>query len=123
MGTKECGHYNAQSTPMIGEAGRTGDWRAKRPVIDAAACLAAKAGKVDVPDLLVAMPRRLHHAGRAAGCRPRVLQGLRHLRRGVPGGAIAMVPEAEHGACEIDTAETEAGQMSAECLARPARSS
>src|SRR5450759_413474 len=29
---------------------------------------------------------RLHHAGRRAGHRPHLLQGLRHLCRGVPGG-------------------------------------
>jgi len=45
MGTKECGHITASSTPSKGEAGRTGDWRVKYPVIDNDVCTPARRGK------------------------------------------------------------------------------
>ncbi len=45
MGTRECGHIAAQSTPSIGEAGNTGDWRVKHPVIDNSKCTPGKSGK------------------------------------------------------------------------------
>ena len=36
----------SMSRPSVGEAGRTGDWRNSRPVMDAVKCLAVKQGKV-----------------------------------------------------------------------------
>lgn len=45
MGTRECGHVGAVASPCIGEAGRTGDWRTMRPVVDKEKCLAVKADR------------------------------------------------------------------------------
>ncbi len=45
MGTRDCKHGSAVSTPCIGEAGRTGDWRTVRPVLDRSKCLAVKADR------------------------------------------------------------------------------
>lgn len=45
MGTRECGHITASSSPAKGEAGRTGDWRVKYPVIDPEKCTPARTGK------------------------------------------------------------------------------
>jgi pyruvate ferredoxin oxidoreductase delta subunit len=42
MGTRDCNHISGESRPTIGEAGRTGDWRLERPVIQLAKCTAAK---------------------------------------------------------------------------------
>jgi pyruvate ferredoxin oxidoreductase delta subunit len=42
MGTKECNHITASSSPAVGEAGRTGDWRVSYPVIDYNRCTPAK---------------------------------------------------------------------------------
>lgn len=92
----------AMSTPCVGEAGRTGDWRSKRPVLDAAACLAAKAGKVtcqicwvDCPDACIEQ-----------GAPPRVdldhCKGCGICAEECPAGAITMVPEGEPGSCELD---------------------
>ena len=41
MGTRDCNHISCVSSPSIGEAGRTGDWRASRPVIDHQRCTPA----------------------------------------------------------------------------------
>ncbi|MCP4137620.1 MAG: pyruvate ferredoxin oxidoreductase [bacterium] len=45
MGTKECGHITASSSPAKGEAGRTGDWRVKHPVINHEVCTPSKTGR------------------------------------------------------------------------------
>ena len=45
MGTRDCKDITASSTPAKGEAGRTGDWRTKFPVIDLSVCTPAKTGK------------------------------------------------------------------------------
>lgn len=61
MGTINCGHEIAISSPAAGEAGTTADWRTERPVLEAALCLAAKQGKescqlcwVYCPDVCIA---------------------------------------------------------------------
>jgi pyruvate ferredoxin oxidoreductase delta subunit len=45
MGTRDCEHIGAVSSPCIGEAGRTGDWRTARPRLDITKCLAVKANR------------------------------------------------------------------------------
>jgi pyruvate ferredoxin oxidoreductase delta subunit len=42
MGTRECGHITASSSPSIGEAGRTGDWRINHPEFDYTKCTPAR---------------------------------------------------------------------------------
>jgi pyruvate ferredoxin oxidoreductase delta subunit len=38
--------FSAQSIPVVGEAGNTGEWRLKVPVVDSEKCLAAKQKKM-----------------------------------------------------------------------------
>ncbi|MBM3157476.1 MAG: pyruvate ferredoxin oxidoreductase [Chloroflexi bacterium] len=45
MGTRSCGHICGESSPGIGEAGITGDWRDSRPVIDLDKCTPSKKNK------------------------------------------------------------------------------
>jgi len=45
MGTRNCQHICDESSPGIGEAGRTGEWRNALPVIDEQKCLPAKQNK------------------------------------------------------------------------------
>ena len=45
MGTRNCKHICCESSPGIGEAGRTGEWRDSRPVIDWKRCIPAKQNK------------------------------------------------------------------------------
>lgn len=44
--TKGCDQKTAMSWPCVGEAGRTGDWRTARPVLDPEKCIAARKNKV-----------------------------------------------------------------------------
>ena len=39
MGTRDCKHICDESSPGIGEAGRTGEWRNTLPVIDEEECI------------------------------------------------------------------------------------
>ncbi|MBN1375570.1 MAG: 4Fe-4S binding protein [Dehalococcoidia bacterium] len=45
MGTRDCNHICDVSSPGIGEAGRTGEWRTHLPVIDTSRCTASKLNK------------------------------------------------------------------------------
>ena len=98
MGTRDCQHQIAMSSPAAGEAGATGDWRTERPVLDPALCLAQKQGKeacqlcwVYCPDLCI-----------ARGVPPAVLltycKGCGICAEVCPTDAIAMVPERESAA-------------------------
>ena len=45
MGTRDCKHISDESSPAIGEAGKTGEWRSSFPVIDNTKCTPARQGK------------------------------------------------------------------------------
>ena len=45
MRTRDCGHICGESSPSIGEAGATGEWRTSYPVIDPDRCTPAKQNK------------------------------------------------------------------------------
>jgi len=45
MNTRDCGHIISGSSPAKGEAGKTGEWRTQRPVVNKEKCLSAKANK------------------------------------------------------------------------------
>jgi pyruvate ferredoxin oxidoreductase delta subunit len=45
MGTRDCGHICGESSPGIGEGGKTGEWRSSRPVIDEDKCTPARKNK------------------------------------------------------------------------------
>ena len=45
MRTRDCGHICGESSPGIGEAGKTGEWRTVRPVINIKKCLPSKTNK------------------------------------------------------------------------------
>lgn len=89
------------SRPAAGEAGATGDWRSRRPVLDAAACAAAKAGSVTCQLCWAYCP----DACIAKGAPPVVdltyCKGCGICAQECPSSAIAMVAEAEHGVCDL----------------------
>jgi len=101
MGTKACGSEIAQSTPSVGEAGRTGDWRAKYPVIAAEKCLAVKAGKETCQICWVYCPDACITRGVGPAIELEYCKGCGICAEECPADAIEMVPEAEHGVCDI----------------------
>ena len=42
MNTRGCNQISAMASPSTGEAGKTGQWRTQRPVIDHSRCIPAK---------------------------------------------------------------------------------
>jgi pyruvate ferredoxin oxidoreductase delta subunit len=101
MGTRDCKSEISMSRPSVGEAGRTGDWRSKYPVIDGGACLAAKQGKVTCQICWSYCP----DACMAQGVPPTIdleyCKGCGICAEVCPADAIAMVPEGEHGVCDV----------------------
>jgi len=45
MQTRNCGHLCGESSPAIGEAGKTGEWRTETPSIDHNKCIPSKRSK------------------------------------------------------------------------------
>lgn len=105
MGTKECGCEIAMSTPSIGEAGKTGDWRNSRPVMESGLCLAVKQGKVTCQLCWAYCPDSCITKGVGPEIALEYCKGCGICSEVCPAGAIAMVPEAEHGTCAVDFAE------------------
>ena len=101
MATTKHGQEIAMSTPAVGEAGLTGDWRSDHPVIDAVRCSAAKQGRETCQMCWVYCP----DACIARGVPPIVdltyCKGCGICAEVCPSKAIDMVPEAEHGTCLI----------------------
>jgi pyruvate ferredoxin oxidoreductase delta subunit len=105
MGTRDCGSEISMSRPSVGEAGKTGEWRNKRPVMDASKCLAAKAGKVTCQICWVYCPDVCISQGAGPVIDLTYCKGCGICAEECPADAIDMVPEAQHGTCEIDAAE------------------
>lgn len=96
----------SMSRPAVGEAGRTGDWRSIRPVIDPSKCLAAKAGRITCQICWVYCPDGCIAQGAGPVIDLTYCKGCGICAQECPADAIEMVPEALHGACGLDeTAE------------------
>jgi hypothetical protein len=55
---KKDKNISAMSTPAIGEAGLTGDWRDMKPVIDHSKCIPSVKKKAGLLFMLVVLSRR-----------------------------------------------------------------
>lgn len=101
MGTRECGSEISISRPSVGEAGATGDWRNARPVMDAAKCLAVKQGKLTCQICWAYCPDACITQGIGPVIDLAYCKGCGICAEECPSGAIAMVPESEHGVCDL----------------------
>lgn len=91
----------SMSRPSVGEAGRTGDWRSKRPVMDAPACLAVKQDKVTCQICWAHCPDSCIARGVPPTFDLVYCKGCGICAEECPSGAISMAPEAEHGVCDL----------------------
>lgn len=92
----------SMSAPAKGEAGRTGDWRSKRPVLVAReACLAVKADKVTCQLCWAYCPDACVSRGIGPEFDLEYCKGCAICAEVCPAGAIEMQAEAEHGVCNI----------------------
>jgi pyruvate ferredoxin oxidoreductase delta subunit len=92
----------SMSRPAIGEAGRTGEWRGSRPVMDPAKCLAAKQGKVTCQICWVYCPDGCIAQGVGPVIDLVYCKGCGICAQECPAGAIEMQPESLHGMCTVD---------------------
>lgn len=92
----------AMSKPATGEAGRTGDWRSKLPVLTAEKCSAVKLGKATCQLCWVYCPDACVSRGIGPVFDLEHCKGCGICAEMCPTGAIEMVPEALHGACVIE---------------------
>lgn len=93
----------SMSKPSRGEAGRTGDWRSKRPVLVVAEkCSAVKQGKVVCQLCWVYCPDACVSRGIGPVFDLEFCKGCGICAEVCPTGAIEMQDEAEHGICELE---------------------
>jgi len=90
----------AMSKPAVGEAGLTGDWRSKHPVIDPASCSAAKRGRESCQLCWVYCPDACVTRGAPPVIELTYCKGCGICAEECPSEAIEMVAEGEHGVCE-----------------------
>ena len=97
-------HEISMSTPSVGEAGRTGDWRSSRPVMIGELCLAVKQGKAVCQLCWVYCPDACIAKGVGPTIELEYCKGCGICAEVCPSGAIEMQPEHEHTGCEIEGA-------------------
>ena len=95
MNTIDCGHISNVSSPSIGEAGRTGDWREWRPVIDSEKCIPAKRNRPSCFLCWLYCPEAVITKSIPVEIDLEYCKGCGICAAECPSGAITMV--AEHG--------------------------
>lgn len=95
----------SMSRPAVGEAGATGQWRNKRPVMDAALCLAAKSGRVTCQICWLYCPDGCIAQGAGPVIDLTYCKGCGICAQECPSEAIVMAPEALHGVCALPDEE------------------
>jgi pyruvate ferredoxin oxidoreductase delta subunit len=101
MSTRDCGSEISMSRPSAGEAGRTGDWRNERPVMDGTVCLAVKAGKATCQLCWAYCPDGCIRKGAGPEIDLTYCKGCGICSSVCPSGAISMKPERDTGTCGI----------------------
>ena len=95
----------SMSRPSVGEAGRTGDWRSSRPVMQPELCSAVKTGKVTCQICWSLCPDACISQGIPPAIELEYCKGCGICAEECPTSAIGMVPEREHGTCELPEGE------------------
>ena len=93
MGTRDCNHICDESSPGIGEAGRTGEWRTHLPVIDDKKCTASKLNKATCFLCWLYCPEGVVKAGIPVEIDLTYCKGCGICAEECPSGAIVMVDE------------------------------
>jgi pyruvate ferredoxin oxidoreductase delta subunit len=101
MGAIKSGNEIAMSTPAVGEAGLTGDWRSDHPAIDAEKCSAALQGRETCQLCWAYCPDACVTRGAPPVVDLTYCKGCGICAEMCPSDAIEMVPETEHGSCEV----------------------
>lgn len=100
MSKDDCSRIS-MATPSAGEAGLTGDWRSRRPVMDSSKCLAVKQGRATCQLCWVYCPDNCIAKGVGPTIALEYCKGCGICSTQCPAGAIEMVPEHEAGNCNL----------------------
>ncbi|MEE8471121.1 MAG: 4Fe-4S binding protein [Dehalococcoidia bacterium] len=95
MATRGCGHICGESSQGIGEAGKTGEWRNSRPVIDSEKCIPARQGKPACFVCWLYCPDAVISRTVPVGIDLEYCKGCGICASVCPAGAITMVNEEE----------------------------
>lgn len=91
----------SMSAPAQGEAGKTGDWRSKRPILSGELCSAVKQGKVTCQICWALCPDGCIAQGVPPTIDLTYCKGCGICAEECPGKAIDMQPEQQHGVCNL----------------------
>lgn len=100
-GVPSGAHQVSMSTPSIGEAGHTGDWRNEYPAVASDACLAVKQSTVTCQICWIHCPDSCITQGIPPTVELDYCKGCGICAEVCPANAIEMLPEAAHGTCEL----------------------
>ena len=101
--TRHCNQKTAMSWPCIGEAGKTGDWRTMRPVLNADKCIAAQKGKVVCMQCWVFCPDNTITRTAPPSFVLEYCKGCGICAVVCPTKAIEMLPEHEHEEMPVES--------------------
>ena len=93
MKTRDCGHICGESSPGIGEAGNTGEWRTVRPVINLKKCLPSKVNKPSCFQCWLYCPEAVISRTVPVKINYTYCKGCGICSEVCPAGAITMTPE------------------------------
>ncbi|MDY6918090.1 MAG: 4Fe-4S binding protein [Chloroflexota bacterium] len=93
MHTRDCDHISGVSFPSIGEAGRTGDWRTARPVIDSEKCIPVRRGRPSCFQCWLYCPEAVIKRTIPVAIDLEYCKGCGICAEVCPAGAITMVDE------------------------------
>jgi pyruvate ferredoxin oxidoreductase delta subunit len=93
MKTRNCSHICGESSPGIGEAGNTGEWRTVRPVINLKKCLPSKVNKPSCFQCWLFCPEAVISRTVPVKINYTYCKGCGICSEVCPAGAITMTPE------------------------------
>jgi len=102
MGTRECHHICCESSPSIGEAGKTGEWQTSRPVLDREKCLPAKLNRPSCFLCWLYCPEAVISKSVPVQIDLEYCKGCGICSSVCPAQAITMVNEEEFGLARMD---------------------
>jgi pyruvate ferredoxin oxidoreductase delta subunit len=96
MGTRDCRHICDESSPGIGEAGKTGEWRTVAPRLDDKKCTVSRLGKPTCFLCWLYCPEAIIAKGIPPSINLEYCKGCGICANVCPVQAITMVAEEKH---------------------------
>lgn len=111
MGTRDCKHIAAMASPSVGEAGKTGQWRTQRPVVDQTKCVAAKGKGTGCFQCWLYCPEAVIAKRAPIEIDMEYCKGCGICAEECPAGAITMAPEVQAEPCPMPPSAEEEDEL------------